>query len=259
MSSDAMVGDRLAASAGHAWWSYKGLFSWLNVRGYVASRIIKPIGLSLVFYEMAAQYTRSADYVIATAAVLTVTTSIAFGGSLATGNERLYETLRTWQRSPIGKVRSTVLRLLPHLVDGFISGTITYLICCLLLWRWPLPFLTVAGVLALAAVGVAGAALALSGLAVILRDPFGAPNMLQLLYTIAGGSLVLFRDLPAPLQYVADALPASYITRWCADEVARQPSPFQWLAFTLVTIAWLGAGLLVVAVVHRSIERPGSS
>jgi ABC-2 type transport system permease protein len=233
--------------------SYRALFTWLNPLGYISSRLIRPIGIAVVFTSLSSYYGAGIGRVLVGASLLAGAGAVIYGMALSVGNERAFGTLRIWLASPQNKLAAVCQRALPHMADGFVGGLCTYLVCCLLFGALPLPLPMFCGLLAISLVSAFGFSLALSAVALVVEDLFIGPNMAELILMMASGTLVPAKNLPGFLQPVSDILPLTHIM----NVVARHLSGQRWNPSMLIGELIVAAGWFIVSasLVYGSVRR----
>lgn len=230
--------------------SYRALFTWLNPLGYLSSRIVRPIGMAIAFTSLSSYYGAGIGRMLVGSSLLAGAGAVIYGMSLAIGNERSFGTLGSWLASPQNKLGTACQRALPHIVDGFVGGLCTYVICCLLYGVFPLEVATFAAILALSVFTTAGLGMALSALALVVEDLFIGPNAADLALMMLTGTLVPVRDLPGFLQPVSEAMPLTNAMRWADAGIRGAPWESSLVGAELaVGAVWFvaGSGMLLLA------------
>jgi ABC-type multidrug transport system permease subunit len=194
--------------------SYRALFSWLNPVGYLSSRVIRPIGLAITFGALGAHYGVRLGWVVIGAGMLAGAHAVVFGAALSVGNERVYGTLDIWLASPQNKLGALCQRGLPHLVDGVLGGTITYLVCALLFRTLPLPVPLFVAVLLLGLLALSGFGVLIGGAAMVVTDIFVIPNLAYLAIMLLSGTLVPTATLPGLVRPLAQVCPTYHVMRY---------------------------------------------
>ncbi|GAB7183419.1 hypothetical protein ATKI12_3250 [Kitasatospora sp. Ki12] len=237
--------------------SYRALFTWLNPLGYLSSRIVRPIGMAIAFTSLSTHYGAGAGRMLVGSSLLAGAGAVVYGMALSIGNERSFGTLGIWLASPQGKLRSACLRAVPHVVDGFVGGLCTYLVCCLLYGTMPVGLPLFAGLLALGVVTTFGFGLSLSALALVVEDLFVGPNTAELVLMVLSGTLVPRAKLPGFLQPVSDVMPLTHVMNVVGDELAGAPwATSQLWGELLVGVCWFAASsVLMYAAVRRAAFR----
>ncbi|HEY1619156.1 MAG TPA: ABC transporter permease [Streptosporangiaceae bacterium] len=187
------------------------MFTWLNPLGYLSSRIVRPIGLAISFAALSSYYGDSVTRPLVGASLLAGAHAVIYGMSMSVSNERAFGTLEGWLASPQNILGGICQRALPHLADGFVSGSLTYLVCCALFGALPVALPEFAALLLLALVSSFGLGLVMAGIALRATDAFFWPNLANLALMLFAGVLVSARGLPAPLRPVGSALPLSHL------------------------------------------------
>jgi ABC-2 type transport system permease protein len=234
--------------------SYRALFTWLNPLGYISSRLIRPIGIAVVFTSLSSYYGTGIGRMLVGASLLAGAGAVIYGAALSVGNERSFGTLGLWLASPQNKLAAACQRALPHVADGFIGGLFTYLGCCLLFGKLPLPLLMFCGLLAICLVSAFGFALALSALALVIEDLFLGPNAAELILMVASGTLVAVSNLPGFLRPVSYILPLSHVMNVVDNYLHGQHwDPSMLMGELLVAAGWfIASSALVYAAVRRT-------
>jgi len=230
--------------------SYRGLFTWLNPWGYLSSRIVRPIGVALTFTAASAHYGAAVGPTLVGAGLLAGAHAVIYGMALSVGNERNYGTMQSWLASPQNILGAMCQRALPHLLDGFISGALTFLVCGQLFHQWYLSIGMFAALLALTLLSSAGLGLVVGGLNLRVRDMFLWPNIVVLLLMLFSGVLMASERLPAVLRPVAAAFPLSHVMAAVRSGAVRFGDAA--LAYEVgVGLCWFALGVLTVQLMLR--------
>ena len=104
-----------------SWLSYRALFTWFNPLGYVSSRIVMPIALTLVFGSVGRYAQGSAAGAVVGGMMIGVAFASVYGITLSIANERQFGTMGVWLATPQRLGTSIAVKALPHLVDGQIA------------------------------------------------------------------------------------------------------------------------------------------
>lgn len=196
--------------------SYRALFTWLNPLGYISSRIVRPIGLTITFTAVSSYYSGSMARVLMGASLLACAHAVIYGMSLAVANERTFGTLDVWLASPQSKLGAICQRGLPHLLDGLLGGVITYVVCGALFTSFPVPVHVFAGVLLVVLASSFGMGVLIGGAALFVKDVFTLPNLAHLLLMVFSGALVSVDSLPSALRPVSAIFPLHHATAFLA-------------------------------------------
>ncbi|MGW7523813.1 ABC transporter permease [Streptomyces sp. NPDC054783] len=244
------AGSARAALRGAAL-SYRALFTWFNPLGYLSSRIVRPIGMAIAFTSLATHYGAGADRMMVASSLLAGAGAVVYGMALSIGNERSFHTLGLWLASPQNKVAAACQRALPHIVDGFVGGLCTYLVCSLLYTTLPIGITQYAALLAVSVLTTAGFGLTLSALALLLEDLFVGPNMAELVLMVLSGTLVPQNRLPAFLVPLSEVMPLSHVMRAVDGLLAGRAHSAPLIVELAVGAAWALAGVLFVHLAAR--------
>ncbi|WP_151770047.1 ABC transporter permease [Streptomyces abyssomicinicus] len=244
-------GGALRAALRGAALSYRALFTWFNPLGYLSSRIVRPIGMAIAFTSLATHYGAGADRMMIASSLLAGAGAVVYGMALSIGNERSFNTLGAWLASPQNKVAAAGQRALPHIVDGFVGGLCTYLVCALLYMTLPIGVPQYALLLAVGVLTTAGFGLTLSAVALLLEDLFVGPNMAELVLMVLSGTLVPQDRLPAFLVPLSRAMPLSHVMEAVDGLLAGRPHGTPLLVELAVGGAWALAGVLFVHLAAR--------
>jgi ABC-2 type transport system permease protein len=231
--------------------SYRALFTWLNPLGYLSSRIVRPIGITVTFTATTSHYGVPVGPVLVGTSLLAGTHALVYGMALAVGNERNFGTMPTWLASPQNILGAIVQRAFPHLADGFVSGFLTYLVCSLLYRNLMLPLNVFAACLLLTLVSSFGLGLVIAGVNLRIRDTFLWPNIAILAMMLFSGVLLTPEHLPGPLRPFAAAFPLSHLM---SGVRAGAGSGIGWgraVGELVVGGCWAVAGVLVVQIALR--------
>jgi ABC-type multidrug transport system permease subunit len=236
----------------NAWLSYRALFTWLNPWGYVSSRLVAPLALSLIFAGIAVHGGKDPTPALVGGAVLAAARACTIGLALAVMNERQFGTLGLWLCSPQGLLRGLLGKGLPHLVDGVVSAAVV-LVAGLAVFGAPahldafaLLFLLVVGAFAGLCAGVVATAISLR-----LRDVFTAPNVIASVILLCSGVFVPRSQLPAFVDWLGPFLPLSHLVDYSSGLLsgAGGSSP-AWEI--VVDVAW---ALIGYASLHHSFRQ----
>jgi ABC-2 type transport system permease protein len=236
--------------------SYRALFTWLNPLGYLSSRIVRPIGLTITFTAVSSYYSGSIARVLVGASLLACAHAVVYGMSLAVANERTFGTLDFWLGSPQNKLGAICQRGLPHLLDGLLGGIITYVVCGALFGSFPVPVQVFAGVLLLVLVSSFGMGVLIASGALFVKDVFTLPNLAHLLLMVFSGALVGVNSLPGVLRPLCAVFPLYHATAFLAGWGAAGPGLVGTaLAEAGVGVLWfLGGALLVRLFLRRRLR-----
>ncbi|TDD07743.1 ABC transporter permease [Nonomuraea deserti] len=226
--------------------SYRALFTWSNPLGYLSSRIVRPIGLTVTFGALSSHYGAVVGPTLIGASLLAGAHAVIYGMALSVGNERSYGTLDIWLASPQNKLGAVCQRALPHLVDAFISGMITYLACCALFGVLPLPAQTFAWLLVLSLISSFGYGTMVSGLSMTIKDVFVPPNLTYLTLMVLSGALVQADMLPGPVRSVSAVFPLSHVMQGIEEPDVLGAVGGE----AAVGLLWFTVGALVI---HRAV------
>ncbi|MEV7726867.1 ABC transporter permease [Streptomyces sp. NPDC087917] len=252
ISTEERPGSAASAALRGATLSYRALFTWLNPLGYLSSRIVRPIGMAIAFISLSTHYGAAAGRMLVASSLLAGAGAVVYGMALSIGNERSFGTLGIWLASPQNKLASACQRALPHVVDGFVGGLCTYLVCCLLYTTLPIGLAEFAGLLAVAVVTTAGFGLSLSAFALVVEDLFVGPNMAELLLMVLSGTLVPQDRLPDFLRPVSEAMPLSHVMDAVERSLDGRPYGSALPLELLVGAAWFAAGVIFL---HWAVSR----
>jgi ABC-2 type transport system permease protein len=191
--------------------SYIALFTWLNPYGYVSTRLLAPIALALVFGSVQLSEGGDASRAVVGGSLLAVVVSLIYGVTLGVANERNFGTLAVRATTPSGVRGDLVAKAMPHLLDGYVGGTLTIAVTSATLGvAFPAaavgPMLLAAGA---ASVSGAGLALLVASVSLWSRDTFTAPNIAEMLITLMSGVFVDPSSLPAGIGLLSPIFPAS--------------------------------------------------
>ncbi|MCX4474614.1 ABC transporter permease [Micromonospora sp. NBC_01655] len=226
--------------------SYRALFTWLNPLGYLSSRIVRPIGIAVVFTATTSHYGAPLGPTLVGTSLLAGAHAVIYGMALAVGNERNFGTMPIWLASPQNILGAVCQRALPHLADGFVSGFLTYLVCSALYRNLLLPIDVFAVLLLLALVSAFGTGLVVAGLNLRVRDTFLWPNIAVLAMILFSGVLLAPAQLPGLLRPAASAFPLSHLMSSVRAGPGLGHLADSVLAELVTGACWAAAGVLVV-------------
>lgn len=226
--------------------SYRALFTWFNPLGYLSSRIVRPIGMAIAFTSLATHYGAGADRMLVASSLLAGAGAVVYGMALSIGNERSFNTLGIWLASPQNKVAAACQRALPHVVDGFVGGLCTYLVCSLLYTTMPIGIVRYAVFLAVSVLTTAGFGLSLSALALVVEDLFVGPNTAELVLMVLSGTLVPQNRLPGFLVPLSRAMPLSHVMEAVDGLLAGRPRNAPLAVELAVGAVWALVGAVFV-------------
>lgn len=225
--------------------SYRALFTWLNPLGYLSSRIVRPIGVAISFAALSSYYREPVLRPLVGASLLAGAHAVIYGMAMSVSNERAFGTLDAWLASPQNILGAICQRALPHLADGFVSGSLTYLVCCALFGQVPVPPAEFAALLLLALVSSFGLGMVIAGISLRVADAFFWPNLANLALMLFAGVLVGAASLPAPLRPAGTVLPLSHVM-----DIATGGSVLRCAGAELTVAAcWFAAGAVMVWIV----------
>ncbi|RSM61967.1 hypothetical protein DMB66_23170 [Actinoplanes sp. ATCC 53533] len=237
--------------------SYRALFTWLNPIGYISSRLVRPVGMAIVFTSIGSFYSTDTSRVLIGSSLLAGVGAVLYGMALSVGNERSFGTLRIWLATPEQKLAAVCRRAIPHIADGYLGGLCTYLVCCALYRSWPIGIVPFMGVLALAMVGACGLGLFLGALAFVVEDLFLGPNAAELVLMVLSGVLIPPQRLPGFLQPLTEIVPLSHLMGAVGKHLTGEGWDSRLLLLEAVTgFVWiLVASLLMFVTVRRAAHR----
>lgn len=191
--------------------SYRALFTWLNPSGYIATRIVAPIALTLVFGTVQIASSSDTTRAVIGGSLLAVVVSAVYGVTLGVANERTFGTLTIRATTPSGIQGDLIAKAVPHVLDGYLAGALTIAVAAAAL-DVQLDSRTIGAiVVAAGAASLSGAGLALLVASVSLwsRDTYTAPNVAEIVVALTSGVFVDPAQLPWGLGQVATLIPAA--------------------------------------------------
>jgi ABC-2 type transport system permease protein len=194
-----------------SWLSYRALFTWLNPLGYVSSRIVMPVALTLIFGSVGRYAQGSAAGPVVGGMMIGVAFASVYGITLSMANERQFGTMGVWLATPQRLGTSIAIKALPHLVDGQVGALLTLTVACAVFGISLSPS-RVTGLMVcsiVAGLATAGFGVVIAACSVRFRDVFTAPNLAESLLIVCGGVVVPASRLPAGLSQVSALLPLS--------------------------------------------------
>jgi ABC-2 type transport system permease protein len=182
---------------------------WLNPLGYVSTRLLMPLFLTLIFGYLVGSGTPMARATLLGGGLYAVFLATLTGTALSVANERRFGTLAGWLATPQPLALGLACRALPHLVDGLLSGAFVTMVGG---WLLSVPDVTgYLGGFACAALpaGLAGVALGQFAVAVSIRfrDVFTVPNVGQSVILVTSGAVLPGQTMPDSLREVGPWLP----------------------------------------------------
>lgn len=191
-----------------AWLSYRALFTWLNPIGYVSSRLIAPVFLTLMFTLLGGGGEATARS-LAGGACLAVLSAGIFGVTLSIAGERNFGTLGLWMCSPQGILPGLLGKSFVYLFDGILSAVLTFGATA----PWfdfgfsadAVPALIL--LLVVSGVSGIGAGMLAGSVAVRFRDVFATPNIIHNAVMAFSGALVATHLMPVPVAGLDVLLP----------------------------------------------------
>ena len=192
-----------------AWLSYRALFIWLNPWGYVSTRILAPILVTLLFSAVGRLTPTGATRPVIGGSLFAIGLACVYGLTLAVANERDFGTLEILAATPEGQMATLLGKALPHALDGILSGCLTLAVVGTVFgvsipvsFIGPLLLSMLAVALSCSALGMFAAAVAVS-----TRDTFTTPNLFELLLTLLSGAFIAPERLPLGAEALSAALP----------------------------------------------------
>ena len=228
-----------------AWLSYRALFTWLNPWGYVSSRIVMPVMLTLLFGALGRFTGTGTSRPAIGGPLLAVALAGLYGMTLAVANERNFGTLEIRAATPESFLEGLVGKAIPHVLDGLLNGLLTMVVAAVVLGVH-VPAAAV-GPLVAAGLAVAFSSASLGVLAaafsVRTRDTFTAPNVFELVLTLLGGVFIAPARLPLHLGAASAVLPLRHGVQAALAALAGHGMAWQSLATELaVGFGWGLAG-----------------
>jgi ABC-2 type transport system permease protein len=244
-----------------SWLSYRALFTWLNPLGYVSSRIVMPVALTLIFGSVGRYAQGAATGPVVGGMMIGVAFGSVYGITLSIANERQFGTMGVWLATPQRLGTSIAVKALPHLVDGQLGALLTLAIACAA-FGISLSPARVAGLIVcsvVAGLATAGFGVAIAACSIRFRDVFTAPNLAESLLIVCGGVVVPASQLPAGLSHISAVLPLSRSITAGRMVVSGGPLDFGLLAADLgVGLVWAVLGYAFLAFLVRGSRRAGA-
>jgi ABC-2 type transport system permease protein len=244
-----------------SWLSYRALFTWFNPLGYLSSRVVMPIALTLVFGSVGLYAQGSAAGPVVGGMMIGVAFASVYGITLSIANERQFGTMGVWLATPQRLGTSIAVKALPHLVDGQIGAVLTLGVACAAFGISVAPTRFAALMLCsvVAGMATAGLGVAIAACSVRFRDVFTAPNLAESLLIVCSGVVVPATQLPPGLARLGDFLPLSRSITAGRQVLAGEPLDFGLLAADLgIGLAWGLLGYALLALMVRGSRRAGS-
>lgn len=203
-----------------AWYSYRALFAWFTLEGYIASKIAYPFFMLTFFILMGRFAGLDNQLYIVTGNVLLLTSlNGVLGVTQTVGNERNFRTLPYLLGSPAPRGPLFLGRAFFNVVDGVFTVVVAMVVAILFfgLDLSQANIFLVAACILLISLSSSGIGLILGNIALVTREGWTiASTVYYALFLLCGVNFPV-TVLPLPLQTVAYALP---LTR--GIEAARQ-------------------------------------
>lgn len=241
--------------------SYRALFNWTHPGMYIPTLLVSPI-LGTVFFAYLGRYAGVRDdtfYVLGNG-VLAVTGPCVFGGTMALGNERRYQTLAAVLGTPAPRGAILVGRALPYVVNGLGVALAVTAVSTLLL-DVSIDLAALPGLLLVwlvAALACTAFGLALGAIGMRLRDVWVISNTVWVALWLVSGANVPRTDLPGWMAAVGAALPLAHgidAARAIAAEGALAAGRADLAVEALVGVAWAVVAGVLFRVFERSSRR----
>jgi len=229
------------------WLQYVALFQWATVTGYIAYKVLLPIGQILFFVEFGVFATgRQNALYFALGNALQLTANAGIYGVIATvANERQYGTLPILLGSPANRLITFLSRSIVNVIDGLVTVIVALALVVVLfgldLQRANLPLLAIC--VLVISLTTAGMGLLFGSVGLVMRDSIVVANVVYYLFLILCGINFPVSRLPGALQLISYGLP---LTR--GVEAARQAAA----GASLIHVSGLLAGELIVGAVYAS-------
>ena len=236
---------QIAVFSRSIWLQYLALFQWATIQGYLAYKVLLPVGQILFFVEFGVYATgRQNALYFALGNALQLTANAGIYGVIGTvANERHMGTLPILLGSPANRLVTFMSRAIVNVIDGvatvLIGLALTAVIFHLDISHANLPLLGLC--ILVISLTTAGLGLLFGSLGLIMRDAIVIANIVYYLLLVMCGINFPVDRLPGPLQLVAYGLP---LTR--GVEAAREAAA----GASFGHVAGLLAGEIVVGMVY---------
>ncbi|MFI5282303.1 MAG: ABC transporter permease [Candidatus Dormibacterales bacterium] len=239
------LGAEAAVFARSTWLQYIALFQWATVTGYLAYKVLLPVGQILFFVEFGVFATgRQNALYFALGNALQLTANAGIYGVIATvANERQYGTLPILLASPANRLVTFLSRSIVNVIDGLLTVVVALALVVVIfgldLQRANVPLLGFC--VLVISVTTAGMGLLFGSIGLVMRDSIVVANVVYYLFLILCGINFPVSRLPGVVQVISYGLP---LTR--GVEAARQAAA----GASLEHVGGLLAGELAVGAVY---------
>jgi ABC-2 type transport system permease protein len=227
------------------WLQYVGLFQWATIPGYIAYKVLLPVGQILFFVEFGVFATgRHNVLYFALGNALQLTANAGIYGVIGTvANERHHGTLPILLASPANRLVTFLSRAVVNVIDGIITVIFGFAVIAILFGlNFERGNLALVGLcVVVISFTTAGLGLLFGSIGLIMRDAIVIANVVYYLMLIFCGVNFPVGRLPGALQIISYGLP---LTR--GVEAARQAAA----GATIGQVGGLLAGEIVVGVVY---------
>jgi ABC-2 type transport system permease protein len=248
-----------------AYYSYKGLFLWLNLPAFLANMVLRP-ALSVALFCLAGRFARNdaaaEAYVVGTAAFVV---SYVILGSITQGfaYERGFGTLSHLYASTANRFETYISRCIFHFPNAMltigsgIAATYLFLGNFFTEANWAAVLLAMAAM----AVSIMFFALCFGAMCIVFRD-WGGPSMIpQVLFVSLTGAYIPRDELPGFLFAVGSLLPMTHAIeglRAALNGAGLAPVRDDLLLELAVALAYLAIGYVLFRLVENHARRTGA-
>lgn len=241
--------------------SYRALFTWLNPWGYVSSRILMPILLTILFALVSTYSHNTVSQPVVGGSMLAIALSAIFGMALAVGNERRFGTLSAWLASPESLFTNLAGKAAIHILDGILGAVLTLATTTIIFSVFlDLNQLLYLFWIALIVSGSsAGAGLVVAAATFRWRDTFTPPNVAMHMYMLLSGALVPLSLLPFSAEPIADFMPLTHAIKATNQVIIYSTFPTnQVILEAVIGLIWGFFGYLAIKLMVQSARKNGT-
>lgn len=245
----------------YSWLSYRALFDWASPRVYVASLIVLPISVGVLFGTINNEVHASPLRPVLGSALLAANNAVMYGIALVVMNERWQGTMELWVAAPQGLLRSILKKSLVHMANGVVTATLTLAIVALL-FRVGLTGSDI-GPLLLCVLSVtasaAGIGLATASFGIWGRNALPAPNAMRSVILLTSGAAIGTVNALPWLDSVGLVLPVRHALSAGLSALQGHPLPLGPLVTEVgIGLAWGLAGYLMLGLSLARAKSKGS-
>lgn len=252
-----ILGAHVASFVENAWISYRALFRWYAPTSYVASKILLPLELLLLFTLLGRFALGPAwvPWIVVGNSVLMAAQNGVYGLVITIGEERFAGTLPLILSTPANRFAVFCGRGLVHALDGMVSVAVALLLASLVFrinfsqTNWGV----LAAAIVVAALSTTGFGLLLGSVSLMVRDVYIVMNTAYLILLALAGVTVPVRLLPEWAVWITPLLPVSRSAE--AARGALSGASMHTVAGSLGIELLVGSGYMVLGfLVYRYLE-----